>query len=62
MQVKGFVKNMPDGSVYIEAEAGENTLGDFVNWCRKGPDFARVERVDTEEMPVKDDKIFDIRL
>ncbi len=60
MQVKGFVKNMPDGTVYIEAEAGENILDDFVNWCRKGPDFARVERVKTEEMPVKDDKMFDI--
>ncbi len=60
LQVKGFVKNKYDGSVYIEAEAGKRALEDFVNWCRKGPDFARVERVETEEMPVKDDKMFDI--
>ncbi len=60
LQVKGFVKNMYDGSVYIEAEAGERALDDFISWCRKGPDFARVERVETEEMPVKDDKMFDI--
>ena len=60
LQVKGFVKNKYDGSVYIEAEAGERALADFVNWCRKGPDFARVERVETEEMPVKYDKMFDI--
>lgn len=59
--VKGFVKNMPDGSVYAEAEAGVKALGEFVSWCRKGPDFSRVERIETEEMPVRDDLIFDIR-
>ncbi len=59
--VKGFVKNLYDGSVYIEAEGGENALGDFVLWCRKGPDFAQVERIETEEMKVMNDKSFDIR-
>ncbi|TVR75661.1 MAG: acylphosphatase [Marinilabiliales bacterium] len=60
--VKGLVKNMADGSVYAEAEAGEKALGGFVSWCRKGPDFARVERVETEEMPVQGDDVFDIKL
>ncbi len=59
--VKGFVKNMHDGSVYIEAEADDKALGDFVLWCRKGPDFARVERVETEEIAGRNDKLFDIR-
>ncbi len=59
--VKGFVRNMPDGSVLTEAEAGEKALGEFVSWCRKGPPFARVERIETEEMPVEGDTIFDIR-
>lgn len=59
--VKGFVKNMPDGSVYTEAEAGEKVLGEFVSWCRKGPDFARVERIETEEMSVRGDAVFDIK-
>ncbi len=61
LNIKGFVKNLYDGSVYIEAEACERALGDFTSWCRKGPDFAKVERVETEDIPVKDDKMFDIR-
>ena len=59
--VNGFVRNMHDGSVYAEAEAGEKALGELVLWCRKGPPFARVERIETEEIPVCDDTIFDIR-
>ena len=59
--INGFVKNMPDGSVYIEAEADEKALNDFVSWCRKGPDFARVEQIETGEIPVEDDTIFDIK-
>jgi len=59
--VKGYVKNMHDGSVYIEAEADPGALGEFVLWCRKGPDHARVDRIETEEMPVKNDSVFDIR-
>lgn len=59
--VKGFVRNMNDGSVYIEAEAESQTLGYFVSWCRKGPDFARVDRIETEEIPLQSDKSFDVR-
>jgi acylphosphatase len=59
--IKGFIKNLNDGSVYIEAEAGDKELGDFVEWCRKGPDFARVARVETEEIPVRNEKMFDVR-
>ena len=60
--VKGFVKNMNDGSVYLEAEADESALGNFVVWCRKGPDYAQVERVETEDMPVKNDNMFNVRM
>ncbi|OQX81823.1 MAG: hypothetical protein B6D61_00125 [Bacteroidetes bacterium 4484_249] len=43
--VKGFVKNMSDGSVYVEAEGDENNLSLFKSWCCKGPLWARVEDV-----------------
>lgn len=47
--VKGFVKNEPDGSVYIEAE-GENTvLEALIEWCRQGPPAARVSNVEVQE-------------
>lgn len=42
----GIVKNMPDGSVYIEAEGSEDKLKELLNFSKKGPRHARVERVE----------------
>jgi acylphosphatase len=47
--VKGFVRNEPDGSVYIEAEADETILDALVAWCRQGPPAANVHHVDIQE-------------
>ena len=43
--VCGFVRNEPDGSVYIEAEGSPEVLDQFLRWCRRGPSLARVEKV-----------------
>ncbi len=43
--VSGFVRNEPDGSVYIEAEGKEQDLERFLEWCRRGPGFGRVDEV-----------------
>ncbi len=47
--IKGFVRNEPDNSVYIEAESDEDTLNKFLAWCRKGPRWAKVKNVETRE-------------
>ena len=44
----GFVRNQPDGSVYIEAEGDEPALDALVAWCRQGPPLARVDTLHTE--------------
>ncbi|HEY0654004.1 MAG TPA: acylphosphatase [Chryseosolibacter sp.] len=49
LDIKGFVKNQPDGSVYIEAEGEEKDLEKFISWCSQGPKAARVERCNIEE-------------
>lgn len=59
--INGFVKNRPDGAVYIESEGGEQALGDFIAWCRQGPPMAMVENVDIYDAPVQNFEIFDIR-
>lgn len=46
--LKGFVKNEPDGAVYIEAEGNEEKLKEFLEWCKKGPILAKVEKVDSD--------------
>lgn len=47
--VRGTVENLEDGSVEICAEAEDQSMKDFINWCQVGPDAARVENVDTQE-------------
>lgn len=47
--IKGFAKNMPDGSVYIEAEGEKENLDKFLKWCQTGPSMARVEKVEVKE-------------
>lgn len=49
--ITGFVKNLSDGSVYIEAEGERGMLDDFVEWCRSGPSFSSVESVEVNSCP-----------
>jgi acylphosphatase len=58
--VKGFVKNRPDGSVYIEAESDEEKLSAFVDHCKKGPPQSRVDRCKTTSIERKDFREFRI--
>lgn len=59
--IKGFAKNEPDGSVYIEAEGEEDILQEFVRWCKTGPDLAYVNKVEIEEGDVKNFEDFQVR-
>ncbi len=45
LDLSGFVRNLPDGSVEIIAEGDEPLLNRLVEWCRKGPPGARVDEV-----------------
>ena len=45
LEIKGFVRNEPNGSVYIEAEGEEKSLQEFIHWCKKGPEAALVKKV-----------------
>jgi acylphosphatase len=47
--VRGFVRNEPDGSVYIEAEGTTEILDDFVSWCWQGSPAANVSGVTVTE-------------
>ena len=45
--ITGYVKNMQDGSVYIEAEGFREQLNKFVEWCREGPGYVESVTADT---------------
>ena len=60
--IRGFVRNEQDGSVYIEAEGGEDVLNKFTDWCRKGPELARVDSLEVNEGAIKYLEEFEITL
>lgn len=49
LDVKGLVRNEPEGSVYIEAEGEEENIEQFIRWCERGPASARVDQCDVNE-------------
>lgn len=59
--VKGFVKNERDGSVYIEAEAEADVIEIFAEWVKKGPEWARVDKITIQDQPAQNFNGFDIR-
>lgn len=58
--IRGFVRNQRDGSVYIEAEGDENDMDLFINWCHQGPTWARVDHVNLSESNIENYKEFTI--
>jgi len=59
--ILGFVRNEPDGSVYIEAEAEEAIMTRFIDWCQRGPRMACVDQCDVSEKETSGFKSFEIR-
>jgi len=51
--VTGFAQNLPDGSVYIEAEGDKFSLDLFLDWCHEGPEGAEITSVETNEGELK---------
>lgn len=43
--VTGWVRNMRNGNVEVVAEGPEDRVRQLVDWCRRGPSAARVDRV-----------------
>lgn len=54
LNITGFARNEPDGSVYIEAEGEKKNLDEFLKWCHQGPPLAQVEKVIVTEDKLKD--------
>lgn len=44
----GYVENINDGSIFIEAEGEEKILKKFIAWCKRGPENAKVETIDVQ--------------
>lgn len=51
LDIRGYVKNLCDRSVFIEAEGTQAQLDKFVEWCREGPGIGYVDSIDIEKLP-----------
>ncbi|MFX1378835.1 MAG: acylphosphatase [Promethearchaeota archaeon] len=49
--LNGYVKNMSDGTVYIEAEGPQDKLFELLEFSKQGPKHAQVEKVEHELLP-----------
>ncbi|WP_300462783.1 acylphosphatase [Desulfobacula sp.] len=60
--VKGYVKNLSNGSVEAVFEGDAETVRQMTDWCRKGPAAAVVEQVQAETADALSNfKTFEIR-
>lgn len=46
--LKGFVENLPDGSVFLEVEGKRDWIEDLIRELRKGPELSHVEDISVE--------------
>jgi acylphosphatase len=59
--LSGWVRNLPDGSVEVEAEGLPQHLAELVLWCVKGPQRAQVSGLGTTRVAATGDDWFEIR-
>ncbi|MBR4324814.1 MAG: acylphosphatase [Bacteroidales bacterium] len=53
--IAGKFLNLDDGSVYIEAQGEEQGLQDFIDYCKKGPAWARIDGIDIQPAEVNEE-------
>ena len=53
LRINGWVRNASNGDVEVWAEGTPEKLKAYLEWLRKGPQFSRIDSVDTEEKTYK---------
>ena len=51
LNLKGSVKNLPDGRVFVEAEGKKEHLERLLHWCYEGPPASRVVDIEVKWLP-----------
>lgn len=59
--ITGWVRNLKDGRVEGTASGDETQIKLFSDWLREGPAYARVERVEIEELDYQEFPDFRVR-
>ncbi|MEK7190478.1 MAG: acylphosphatase [Patescibacteria group bacterium] len=48
LNLSGWVRNESNGTVVIVAEGEEKNLKELIEWCKNGPNHAKVDKVEVE--------------
>jgi acylphosphatase len=60
--LKGYAKNLQDGTVEVVAEGPEEKLKELVEFCKRGPELAKVSKIDVKFEKLKNEfEGFEIR-
>jgi acylphosphatase len=60
--IKGYVKNLPNGSVEAVFQGNRPAVTQMIDWCHKGSTAAKVEHVLTEQVKTPSNyRSFEIR-
>ena len=54
LKISGFVKNVPDGSVYAEAQGQQHEIDELIRACELGSPQSKVERVEVKPLDPND--------
>ena len=57
----GWVRNLPDGRVEVQAEGASLPLNELRMWCERGPTSANVRMVRLSQLPITGDDWFEIK-
>ena len=60
LDVRGWVRNLPDGSVEAVAEGEEDAISRFFDRLRQGPRGSRVEQLAEEDLSIRGFSSFEI--
>lgn len=61
LNLTGFIKNLSDGNVYLEAQGDKNNILKFINKIKKGNGFCKVKSISIDELiPIDSDKKFKV--
>lgn len=61
LKVNGYIKNVPDGSVFAEFEGEEENVYRLIDYCHHGPEKATVEHVSITMSDIVGYNSFEIR-
>ncbi|MCB0688915.1 MAG: acylphosphatase [Saprospiraceae bacterium] len=61
LNLTGWVSNRSDGSVVIHAFGDPGAIKDLYQWCQTGPELARVDQVEVDDIPYEDHNEFIVR-